>query len=680
MIPTPPPVSPIKAKLNQFRLDRQRQQEAILSDDGEHLRKAIENNSWLLVRRLLDVPGAHEATDELYPRGLISAVPVDALSEVCKRSWTVLHSLCYHGAPAALVVHTVTRLLSEEKETNSDMDSDTEEDEEEINWNDDPEADDQKKQAEKEKENLLEEAEEESDPHPVSLVDDLKNNMLHLLFSRSTRDGDGTKRPSRSETKNTMNISQTLLAFVPHLASMKNLNGHTPLHILLTSTGAGGRLDIPLLRLLKKCHPKLVEDVAPVSKATPLALVLLMNSPYKIVELMLQWYPDSIKLLDGKGRTPLHCSLMVKDPQIAIVKLLIKEYRFAVNVIDDMGRTPLLTAVVTAGAEHPPPMALMALLKGQDEWFHPHPQIYRSFDWYASGTKIHPHVCGRDFDNIDVTTPAVLNSTKIKIQNPECISNHDVHHKQINVKNPRAAVLEKVRSRLPPKSGKMVLDIISPKGGSIYPRHTEAQFNNEISPIKQSFRWYKEGNTTGPDFLGNMALGSELHHHLDYTTNVANRLRDSTAHHHLSSSTLNSSLSPTALSTFERNTTANSPTGEITTRTRTNGKGSPGHFQTVRNHFQLSSTMSGQRRVAMINAMNLSPRYSQRLRKKALSSRDYQRSSRRSHQMRGPLRSQYFRNPILLRNETPDQKKGYTLNLPDVVVDASESRRREHLL
>ena len=356
MQPTPPPISPIKAKLNQFRLDRQRKQEAILSDDGEHLRKAIENNSWNLVRRMLDVPGAHPETDRLYPKGVISPVSIDALKEVSKRDWTILMCLCYQGAPAALVVHTITRILTEEEERDgfSDDDDDDDDEEEEIDWNADPEEDG------KVKETVEEDLEEDepSEPHPVSLLDDLKNNCLHLLFARSTKDGDGTKRPSRSETVNTLNIATTLLTFDPHLASMKNLNRHTPLHVLLSSTGAGGRINIKLLKLLKKCHDSVIEDVTP-SNATPLHLLCLLNSPCKVVELMLEWYPQAIKMLDGKGRTPLHCCLLLKEPQVNIIKLLVSKFRFALNILDKHGKTPLLTAVVTAGGEHPPPLALM---------------------------------------------------------------------------------------------------------------------------------------------------------------------------------------------------------------------------------------------------------------------------------------------------------------------------------
>ena len=78
--------------------------------------------------------------------------------------------------------------------------------------------------------------------------------------------------------------------------------------------------------------------------------------------------------------------------------------------------------------------------------------------------------------------------------------------------------------------------------------------------------------------------------------------------------------------------------------------------------------------------MNLSPLYKSRLNKQALSGRTYEKSTLRGYQMDGSLRSKYFKHPILLRNETPEATKEWILNLPEHVVDANESRRREHIL
>tara|TARA_B100000780_G_C21031491_1_gene413596 strand:- start:114 stop:512 length:399 start_codon:yes stop_codon:yes gene_type:complete len=124
--------------------------------------------------------------------------------------------------------------------------------------------------------------------------------------------------------------------------------------------------------------------------------------------------------------------------------------------------------------------------------------VYRSFDWYASGTKKHPHVYGCDFDNVDVTTPTVLNSTKVKISNnPE---DHSKSRKNLCL-SPRAKAMETVRNRLPSSYNKMTLEVISPIRGKVYAKHTEAQFNSQISSQVGSFSWYAEGNTTGKDMV-----------------------------------------------------------------------------------------------------------------------------------------------------------------------------------
>ena len=142
----------------------------------------------------------------------------------------------------------------------------------------------------------------------------------------------------------------------------------------------------------------------------------------------------------------------------------------------------------------------------------------------------------------------------------------------------------------------------------------------------------------------------------------------------------NASLSPnkrnrmhSPMSTTSSTMGSNDGTSPVHERTRAFGGSS-------NNRFQLSSTTSGQNRVDVINTMNLSPRYKSRLNKKALSGRTYEKSTLRGYQMDGSLRSKYFKHPILLRNETPEATKEWILNLPEHVVDANESRRREHIL
>ena len=718
MEPTPP-ISPIRAQLNQFRVERENRMEAVLSDDGEHLRHAIENNSWLLARRLVDVPNSHAECDGIYPRGVISPVDVLALKEIDKRGWTILHCLCFHGAPASLIVHTITRLLTEDEDRSSDDDPDDEEEEEQINWNDDDsDEESNKKSKEKDMAEEEEEEEEEEEPHPVSMVDDLKNNLLHLLFARSTKDGDGTKGARAGENKNVYNIVTTILTFDKSLARAKNLNGHTPLHSLLASTGAGGRINVKLLLLLKQCHPLLVEDLDPFQKL-PLHIICTLNSPIDILQLMLQWYPLGARALDGKGRTPLHCAMMLREPKILVIQLLLQCYPFAVNIVDSLGRTPLLTSVVTCGPDHPPPESLLNLLKSQSEWYHPEHQIYRSFEWYASGTKAHPHVWGCDFDNIDVTTPAVKISVRIPIKEK---SKEDVEMEKIyDPKNPRAKVQHVVRNRLPKEFNKQFLNLLSGHGDrQVHPVDNETFLGEIAHPIKQTFRWYEKGNTCGPDFLGNMKMDGEhaiLKNVVDQydvdsairTENLALKSGDRRSIPEFTQQSIQQSTQQSTQpgvsvlsmsSSSPRRNQRRSPR-RGTSRSlqsphaspRGSPRGSPNMSAPTRpspirmsptrpsprkqlpgtaRHQFLSSTVSGQRRVDAICEMGLSAKHTEALTRRALASRDFDRSTLRSHQMTHSLRTKYYKQPVLLRTETPTKKKDYVLNLPEVVVDARE--------
>jgi len=722
----PPPLSPVRAQLLKFRLAREKRTEAIISDDGEHLRHAVENNSWMLIRRLLGVPGKHAETDKIYPTGTIDPVEIEALQEINKRGWTILHALCFHGAPAGLIVYCITRLLTESDRSDSESSSSEDEDSEEeirpFNWDDEEEvdtkiklkpADKAKKQVAKKKakQQAMENPEDPSSTHPVSRLDDMQNNCLHLLFSRSTTEGDGTKRAVRSEIRNTLRIAQTILTFDPSLVRQRNINGHTPLHALLSSTGVGGRISLPLLRLMKKCHPALVQDTTP-SGSLPLHLLCLLNSPYELVEAVLDWYPHAVRVLDRKGRTPLHCVLMLKEPKISIIKMILNDYRFALNIVDRLGRTPLITAVVAAGAENPPPLALMRILKSESEWYHPEGNDYGSFDWYAGGTKQHPHVVGCDFDNIDVTTPSVQVSAKVAVKPPTDSARkpksprrrsmvrkkspgnkrsspspspkspkspksptgttprsrrsrldsqtsqmstrsrkgsmsrkqslqHEAKLAEIKMQtNVRAKIQSLVRKRMPGNFNKNLLKVLTPRRrGQVTVARLLVPGTGEEDhpPAKHTFRWYEEGNVSGPDFLGNMPKNK-----------VANKFRDA------------------ILQMEEKRHTDGSNGGSNAFLSKRNPN---------RPHvrYQLSSTMSGQRRADRISQMPLSPRYRDKMQEQALLSRDYERSTIRNQQMKGSLRSKYYQQPILLRRETPEQRRDHRrihLDLPEHPVDA----------
>ena len=644
-----PLISPVRGLLKKFKEEREKREEAMISDEGERLRKAIENNSFLLVRRLLDVPGKHEEADRTYPRGVITPVAVDALREINKRGWTILHALCYHGAPASLIIHTITRILTEKSEYDSDYSSSSSESEEEdigiIDW----EASDDialeypaevvaKQELERRKEREEMKKLLQMDKHPVSLLDDMKNNLLHLLFSRSTKEGDGTKRPLRSETQNIIRITKVMLTFNSNLMKGINLNGHTPLHLLLSSSGNNCSVSLQLLEIMKKCHPTFLQDATP-SNVLPLHLLCLNNSSLKIVEQVVRWYPEAARALDNKGRTPLHCLLMNTEPKIPIVQLLLEEYHYSLSVVDKMGRTPLITAVVTAGAENPPPMALMKLLKSDNEW-------------YGGGSEKYPHVHGCDFDYIDVTSPSVQHATKIHAKPP----NTGEEYKRRLSPNKRRALKKRIEAsdhkfhikskRLPPNFHKKMLEAILPASRALKLDGTELMTKIPIlkekdhPSIKKTFDWFKDGHVIGPNFEGNMPSTAIRNY---YRNKIRKELRESMK-------TIGKGIS-SRLYLLSDDTNINA------------GSNVP---------FQLSSTKSGNRRKEIINQMTLSPRYKEKMQTKALSSRDYDRPLLRSVELHGSLRSKYYKQPILIRNETPVGRKNIRLNLPEHPVDARD--------
>ena len=592
-----------------------RAREAVLTDACERTRHAIGNNSWLLLYRLLDVPGAHPEVDARFPQGAVEPVETEVLMEKDRRGWTALHAMCFHGCPADICVHAMRqvmrkvsedRRLAEQEAYTSSEDSGLDDDGEDGEDGEDEDEDDFNPFAvlseDTPDDNMPEE--EQPDYHPLAGADSAGNTILHLLQSRATTEGDGMQRIKRDEHRRILAISRVLLAVEPQLARQKNMSGHTPFHEMILASGASGQLDLKLLRLFHRVYPSCCADPLP-SERLPLHELCLRGSAAAVVAAVLRIYPQAARIQDKrKQRTPLHYALMNKDPSVPVVRMLLDAFPTAVEITDKYGRSPLITAVIAAGPDHPPPMALLRMCKGLDEWTHPVPQIYRSFSWYAAGTDEHPHVVGKDFNGVDMTTPAVLHSMKI---DREEIA---LQGKPSGSNNPRRHVRDLVERRIPGRFNKMALEIISPKRGAILPKspssNVQAEHHTNIEPEEFSFRWYAEGNTSGPDFLGatsSKLRADKLHHKVDDLEALDVLPHTGQAHHH--------------------------------------------------RPFQLSSTITGHRRAKKIGQLNLSPRYTRRLQEGTLASRDYDRDLRRHVRLREPLSVPYFAHPVLLRRETP---------------------------
>ena len=659
-----PRVSPVRAQLDALKAEAARAAETgLLSDEAERLRAACANHSWLYLRGLLGVTsvagGKDKKAAEVRRRwpGLRPA-DTDSLLETDKRGWSMFHALCYHGAPASFLLHTIgsvekaaeqARLSAiveiDEEGLSSDSEADEDDDEDDPNFN--PFA-----TPKPQTQALSEEADaEEKNLRPLAATDHLGNNLLHLLLSRITTEGDGHQRITRKEEKRIVASVRGILKREPDLVAQRNINGRTPLHSLLEAAGDGGQLSIDILGLLHEHHPTLCEDRGP-GGDLPLHRVCALHSPADVIAKIISWHPVGVRERDRKGRTPLHLALSTAYPNVPVVRDLLEQWPEAIYAVDNLGQTPLLAAVIAGGPDTPPPMALLRISKGKSEWTHPVPQLYGSFDWYASGTKLHPHVIGADFDGTDVTTPSMQVSSRIDRNAPE----------GFHLNDPRAKVKECVSKRLPPRFNKMFLELVSPKRGMVMSRPEEVSANehwNHIAPEKRSFRWYAAGHTWGKDFLDETPTAHAVNFFHE---------RDSKA------------------------TLAEQPQFRVTRQYGATGGLCKVKMNTspIRKHrslhksrpFQLSSAVTGLRRSQIIGQLGLSPRYRDRLQREANQSRDMGRSTVCQTKLHASLRHPFVAQPMLLRSETPARAKArrrgrlrpIKMKLPNTVVPASPTR------
>ena len=100
-----------------------------------------------------------------------------------------------------------------------------------------------------------------------------------------------------------------------------------------------------IIRCLLECFPAAVNEADGRDGRLPLHYACRCNATLRLIELLIDANPDSVRHEDNYGFSPLHWLCANKDTEITeIIKCILKHFPAAVNVADDWERLPLTYA------------------------------------------------------------------------------------------------------------------------------------------------------------------------------------------------------------------------------------------------------------------------------------------------------------------------------------------------